>query len=77
MRNSVGFSSSLNHPIRFLPGGNQVTDGMDEAVTGMRIPPLSQQRDRKMHESGITHPAPGLCRDNNVLFVFATPVRAE
>ena len=28
---------ALNHPIRFLLGGNQVIDGIDEAVTGMRV----------------------------------------
>jgi FKBP-type peptidyl-prolyl cis-trans isomerase len=27
----------LNHPIRFLLGGKQVIDGLDEAVTGMRV----------------------------------------
>ena len=28
---------AMNHPIRFLLGGNQVIDGLDEAVTGMRV----------------------------------------
>ena len=28
---------ALNFPIRFLLGGNQVVDGVDEAVTGMRV----------------------------------------
>jgi FKBP-type peptidyl-prolyl cis-trans isomerase len=27
----------MNHPIRFLVGGGQVIEGMDEAVTGMRV----------------------------------------
>jgi FKBP-type peptidyl-prolyl cis-trans isomerase len=27
----------MNHPIRFLLGGDQVIDGLDEAVTGMRV----------------------------------------
>ncbi len=27
----------MNFPIRFLLGGNQVIDGVDEAVTGMRV----------------------------------------
>ncbi len=27
----------MNFPIRFLLGGKQVIDGMDEAVTGMRV----------------------------------------
>jgi FKBP-type peptidyl-prolyl cis-trans isomerase len=27
----------LNNPIRFLLGGKQVIDGLDEAVTGMRV----------------------------------------
>ncbi len=27
----------MNHPIRFLLGGKQVIDGVDEAVTGMRV----------------------------------------
>ena len=42
----------MNHPIRFLLGGNQVIDGVDEAVTGMRVgerrklivPPALSQR---------------------------------
>ena len=28
---------AMNYPIRFLLGGNQVIDGLDEAVTGMRV----------------------------------------
>jgi FKBP-type peptidyl-prolyl cis-trans isomerase len=28
---------AMNHPVRFLLGGNQAIDGVDEAVTGMRV----------------------------------------
>lgn len=28
---------AIHHPIRFLLDGNQVIDGLDEAVTGMRV----------------------------------------
>ncbi len=28
---------AMNHPIRFLLGGKQVIDGVDEVVTGMRV----------------------------------------
>lgn len=28
---------AMNFPIRFVVGGNQVIDGLDEAVTGMRV----------------------------------------
>ena len=54
---------AMNHPIRFLLGGNQVIDGVDEAVTGMRVgerrklivPPALSQR-ASYPENGLFTP---------------------
>ena len=52
---------ALNHPVRFLLGGNQVIDGLDEAVSGMRVgerrrlivPPALGHRDAYPEDGSI------------------------
>ncbi len=69
---------AMNHPIRFLLGGKQVIDGVDEAVTGMRvgerrklIVPPSLSKRSSYPENGLFGPQDTLYYDVILLQVTA------
>lgn len=66
---------AMNHPIRFLLGGKQAIDGLDEAVTGMKVgerrklivPPALSKRS--------SYPENGIFGPNDTLYYDITLIQ--